>query len=213
MTTLSNNLFRTDRTINYYKGASFHFSGKWRPGIEYVHDNYKTDFVVYNNVLLACAQSHQADVNNEPSEFIYDRNGTVIGIRSRYWDFVLSGMRGASPGIKIGENRHWYICNDVENPDWIDTGINAQADVDLSDEVIDDIKTRVIQEIVDTIDIEVINQLRDNIAVLENRIEALEGQIAEVSARIPTKVSDLENDAGYTSVTLNENQTRIDVTR
>lgn len=211
MNNLSNNLFRTDRTLNYYKGASFHFSGNWRPGINYIHDNYKTDFVVYKNVLLACAQSHQAERSNEPVDFIYDKSGSVIGIRSRYWDFVLSGVKGSSPGIKIGEDKYWYICDDIENPNWINTGVKAEPDIEISDEIIEEIKERVIREIVDIVDVQAIRQLREDVDALLVRVGQLEDELVRVSNRIPTNVSQLINDANYSSVSLNDNQTRIDV--
>ena len=73
-------------------------------GAHYFSDDYNVDFVVHGQVLLACAKSHLATVENEPKNFIFDENGNITGVVSEYWDFVLSGIKGETPGIKIEDN-------------------------------------------------------------------------------------------------------------
>lgn len=72
--------------------------------------------MVHGQVLLACAKSHLSTIDNEPKNFIKDESGTVIGIASSYWDFVISGVVGNSPGIKIVDN-YWYICANTGVPE------------------------------------------------------------------------------------------------
>ena len=123
-----NNTFATKHSRDYYRGASFHYSGKWLIGAHYVSDDYNVDFVVHDQVLLACARSHLATLENEPNQYIKDENGLVTGIVSEYWDFVLAGICGRSPGIKIVDN-YWYTCEDtnlpVEKQVWVNTGIKV----------------------------------------------------------------------------------------
>jgi hypothetical protein len=72
--------------------------------------------VVHGQALLACAKSHLSSLDNEPTEFITDESGTIIGVISTYWDFVLSGIVGNSPGVKIIDN-YWYICKNTGVPE------------------------------------------------------------------------------------------------
>lgn len=94
------NAFGTAHSRDYYKGKSFHYSGEWASGAHYFSDDYSVDFIVKDNCLLACSQSHFATADNEPKDYIYDENGTKIGIASRYWDFVLAGLKGNIPKLK-----------------------------------------------------------------------------------------------------------------
>ena len=129
-----NNTFATQHSRDYYRGASFHWSGEWMVGAHYLSDDYTIDYVVHGQVLLACAKSHLSTLDNEPKDFITDESGTVIGVVSTYWDFVLSGIVGKSPGIKIQDN-YWYICKDTGVPEeqqvWENTGVKAK--IELSD--------------------------------------------------------------------------------
>ena len=75
-------------------------------GAHYFSDDYNVDFVVHDQVILACAKSHMASLENEPKDFLFNENGDVIGVVSEYWDFVLSGVKGKTPGIKIEDN-YW----------------------------------------------------------------------------------------------------------
>lgn len=130
----SNISFATKASRDYYRGSSFHWSGQWLEGSHYVCDDYTVDFVIYNHTLLACSKSHLADKENEPKDLITDKTGTVIGVVSTYWDFVLSGIVGGTPGIKIQDN-YWYTCADINLPEdqqvWVNTGIKAK--MELSD--------------------------------------------------------------------------------
>lgn len=123
-----NDTFATKHSRDYYRGASFHYSGKWLIGAHYVSDDYNVDFVVHDQVLLACAKSHLSTLENEPTEYITDECGVIIGVVSTYWDFVLSGINGRTPGVKIIDN-YWYTCEDVDVPEeqqiWINTGVKA----------------------------------------------------------------------------------------
>ena len=123
-----NDTFATKHSRDYYRGASFHYSGKWLIGAHYVSDDYNVDFVVHDQVLLACAKSHLSTLENEPTEYITDEYGVIIGVVSTYWDFVLSGINGKSPGVKIIDN-YWYICDDIDLPEesqvWVNTGVKA----------------------------------------------------------------------------------------
>ena len=135
-----NDTFGTMHSRDYYRGASFHFSGKWVSGAHYISDDYNVDFVVHGQTLLACAKSHLSTLENEPTEFITDESGTAIGVISTYWDFVLSGIVGDSPGIKIIDN-YWYICKNTNVPEeeqvWENTGVKAKMELsDLSPEEI-----------------------------------------------------------------------------
>lgn len=136
-----NNTYATRHSRDYYRGASFHWSGEWLAGAHYISDDYNTDFVVYGQVLLACAQSHLSAPENEPKDFIRDEGGTIIGVVSTYWDFVLSGVAGRSPGIKIIDN-YWYTCEDTGVPEdqqvWVNTGVKAKIELgDLTPEEIE----------------------------------------------------------------------------
>ena len=110
-------------------------------GAHYLSDDYNIDYVVHGQVLLACAKSHLSTLENEPKDFIKDESGTVIGVVSTYWDFVLSGIVGKSPGIKIQDN-YWYICKDTGVPEeeqvWENTGVKAKMELsDLTPEEIE----------------------------------------------------------------------------
>lgn len=99
-----NTIYTAQRTRNYYRGQSFHYSGEWKSEVHYINDDYVIDFVVYNGALLNCSKSHLSTEDNKPSDFVYDYNGTVIGIQSDYWNFVLSGINGKTPGVKIKDD-------------------------------------------------------------------------------------------------------------
>ena len=79
-----NDTFSTKHSRDYYRGASFHFSGNWMSGAHYVSDDYNIDFVVHDQVLLACAKSHLATLENEPTQFIKNDVGRIIGVVSNY---------------------------------------------------------------------------------------------------------------------------------
>ena len=79
-----NDTFATKHSRDYYRGASFHYSGKWLSGAHYLSDDYNIDFVVHGQVLLACAKSHLSTLDNEPINYIYDENHNVIDVVSNY---------------------------------------------------------------------------------------------------------------------------------
>ena len=51
---------------DFYKGKSFRFAHEWHDGITYFNDDFYTDFVVYQNVLLACKNTHTSNSLNIP---------------------------------------------------------------------------------------------------------------------------------------------------
>lgn len=102
---------------DYYKGTSFRYAGEWLSGTHYLNDKYIIDFVVYNNVLLRCKKSHLSSSISKPTQFIYN-NGSVVGINSDFWDFVLSGFSGLGNNIQ-----HYYNCDISEIPNPIDGDI------------------------------------------------------------------------------------------
>ena len=123
--------FSKKPTRDFYRGKSFHFSGKWASGVHYYNDDYVADFIVKDSVLLICAKSHLSTSANEPTSFIKDELGNIVGVNSEYWDFVIAGFKGKlqAIGIKIVDN-YWYTCNDTSVPEeeqiWINTGQKAR---------------------------------------------------------------------------------------
>ena len=148
--------FATKHSRDFYKGTSFHYSGEWLVGTHYLCDEYTVDFIVYNNVLLRCKKSHLAYASNKPTDFITDSRGNVIGLSSHYWDFVLAGVAGITPGVKIVDN-YWYICNDtgvpVDQQVWVNTGVKAKFEFsDLTPEEIAELQEpgrQVVQEFIE----------------------------------------------------------------
>ena len=51
---------------DFYKGKSFRFLHEWHDGTTYFNDDFYTDFVVYQNVLLACSNTHTSNSSNVP---------------------------------------------------------------------------------------------------------------------------------------------------
>ena len=95
----SSKTFLTQHSRDFYRGASFHYSGQWKVGSHYISDNYEVDFVVHNNVLLACTKSHLSSVENEPINYVVDSRGTIVGVNSDCWDFIIAGIVGKSGKI------------------------------------------------------------------------------------------------------------------
>ena len=79
-----NDTFGTTHSRDYYKGKSFHYAGEWVSGAHYFSDDYNVDFVSKDNCLLACSKSHFSTTDNEPKDYIYNSEGAIIGISSRY---------------------------------------------------------------------------------------------------------------------------------
>lgn len=85
---------------DFYKGKSFRFAHEWHDGITYFNDDFYTDFVVYQNVLLACKNTHTSNSLNVPV-IIYD-GIQPIGIKnSEFWSFVLSGIVNPDASLKV----------------------------------------------------------------------------------------------------------------
>lgn len=131
-----NDTFGTIHSRDYYKGKSFHFAGEWVPGAHYFSDDYNVDFVTKDNCLLACARSHFSTLDKEPKDFIYDDNGSAIGIASRYWDFVLCGLKGVSPRIKVKDGSWWISYNNGKTweklTDLVDTYWGDETDTTIN---------------------------------------------------------------------------------
>lgn len=133
-----NKSYHTFHTRDYFRGKSFRYASVWTMGAHYDSDDYNIDFVIYGPVLLACKQSHKASIDNEPKEYIYDVYGNPTDVISSYWDFVLCGIRGKDPGIRINPNNwHWEISDDRldTNAEWRDTGVKAKFEYeDMTDD-------------------------------------------------------------------------------
>ena len=146
-----NETFGTKHSRDYYRGLSFHYSGKWVIGTHYISDDYNIDYVVHGQCLLACAKSHLSSLENEPTEYIYDSHGNITGVVSQYWDFVLSGMNGSSCAVKIIDD-YWYICNNANVPEeeqiWVNTGVKATFEYDdLTEEQKEDLRAPILEDV------------------------------------------------------------------
>ena len=130
--------FGTTHSRDYYKGKSFHYAGEWVSGAHYFSDDYNVDFVSKDNCLLACSKSHFSTIDNEPKDYIYNSEGVIVGISSRYWDFVLSGSKGTAPRIKIEDNSFWVSYDDGQTWEKMDDltfanwGLETDDSVELS---------------------------------------------------------------------------------
>ncbi len=180
-----NKSYHTFHTRDYFRGRSFRYASVWTMGAHYDSDDYNVDFVVHGPVLLACKQSHKASIDNEPTEYTYDTYGNPTDVISSYWDFVLCGIRGKDPGIRINpDTLHWEVSDDRLDPnaEWRDTGVKARFEYeDLTDDDKRDLISNFItQELGQNTDL-VISQktVTDNL----NRIDsAIETEIANRAA-------------------------------
>lgn len=172
-----NKSYHTFHTRDYFRGRSFRYASVWTMGAHYDSDDYNVDFVVHGPVLLACKQSHKASIDNEPTEYTYDTYGNPTDVISSYWDFVLCGIRGKDPGIRINpDTLHWEISDDRLDPnaEWRDTGVKARFEYeDLTDDDKRDLISNFItQELGQNTDL-VISQktVTDNLNRIDSAIE------------------------------------------
>ena len=85
---------------DFYKGKSFRFAHEWHDGITYFNDDFYTDFVVYQNVLLACKNTHTSNSLNIPV-IIYDGIQPIGIENSEFWSFVLSGIVNPDASLRV----------------------------------------------------------------------------------------------------------------
>lgn len=85
---------------DFYKGKSFRFAHEWHDGITYFNDDFYTDFVVYQNVLLACKNTHTSNSLNVPV-IIYDGIQPIGVKNTEFWSFVLSGIVNPDASFKV----------------------------------------------------------------------------------------------------------------
>lgn len=100
------------------KGKSFEFS-KWNPLTTYTNDCFKQDFVVFENTLLACKKTHVSSWNECPQLITKDDDLLhVIDCISDYWEFVISGVPGATfiPIIDENGNLSWKVSTETTLP-------------------------------------------------------------------------------------------------
>lgn len=102
----------TDHTRMLSKGKSFEYS-TWQRFTKYTNDCFKQDFVSYNNVLLACKETHVAE---EPPILKYNDEGYPIDVLSKEWHYVFSasafvtGLR-----VEIDDSLSIESYNPVQN--------------------------------------------------------------------------------------------------
>lgn len=102
----------TDYARMLSKGKSFEYS-TWSPFTKYTNDCFKQDFVSYNNVLLACKETH---ISETAPEFEYDEENRPIGIKSKEWHFVFSAAPLSAGGkVEIDDNLSEESSNPVQN--------------------------------------------------------------------------------------------------
>lgn len=94
------NSIQRDRILesrDFYKGKSFRYS-EWRQGHTYYNDEWYTDFVSYEGVLLACQATHPAV---EAPEILRDSNNNPYGVKSSVWSFVMAGTPGPKGQVYV----------------------------------------------------------------------------------------------------------------
>lgn len=107
---------RRDSYIREFnKGKSFDFS-PWCPLTKYTNNDFKQDFVSYNDVLLACKKTH---VSEDPPTFIYDNLNNPIGVNSDDWYLVFSSkdryIQIDDSALIFDENMNSESTNGVQN--------------------------------------------------------------------------------------------------
>ena len=91
----------------FERGHSFNWAGEWKSGTYYFNDEYVTDFIVLDGVILACRKNHEA--STKPA--FYYSEGRVVGIDSPYWEFVMAPMMENNTSIIDSE----YIANATQD--------------------------------------------------------------------------------------------------
>lgn len=108
------------------RGKSFEYS-PWREFVKYSNDCFRQDFVSYENVLLACKQTHISSIDTKPNLIYLENN--VIKCDSEYWELVMTGVLGSpgiTPKLKI-ENGYWYVSYD-NGVTWDSVGSASNVD-------------------------------------------------------------------------------------
>ena len=162
---------------DFYRGRSFRYVGQWTEGVHYISDEYLTDFVVRNGVLLVCTKSHMSSAENVPSDWI--RTGDVIvGINSEYWDVVLvGGMEGKAyrPVYDMdSDSLIWTLLDPFDLPEEYTTYLGIRNLIDY-----------------------MIGNIGDRIDSLEGRMNNFEGDIAIIqiyTSHISNEISGISND-------------------
>ncbi len=112
--------FNVTHSSQFYRGRSFRYAGKWKEHVHYISDDYVSDFVSINNVLLCCIKSNFSSEENKPSNFIIDEHDHIVGIDSEYWSFVMSSEWASVDKEKIIEILGYTPADEVDLANKVD---------------------------------------------------------------------------------------------
>lgn len=108
------NFTKQVNTRDFYKGTSFRWCGEWEPGKHYSNDTYFIDYVVYDNCLWVCINSHYSSADSAPCP------------HSAHWQEAVApgpeGKAGAA-ALHVGPNPPTYeqYGDNYKNMLWLDT--------------------------------------------------------------------------------------------
>lgn len=70
----------------FERGHSFNWAGEWKENTHYFNNQYVTDFISLDGMLLACRKDHLSEKPLKPAPII--QNGDIVGTSSPYWIFI-----------------------------------------------------------------------------------------------------------------------------
>lgn len=161
----------------FERGHSFNWAGEWKENTHYFNNQYVTDFISLDGMLLACRKDHLSEKPLKPEPIL--QNGEIVGTSSPYWIFIAA------------INSRLYVPEfDEENNSII---FKLKQNKDLPNEIVTPIRVRISEE-----QIELIRQLcnQDAEILIDSRIEDNLGDKTDVapSQRIVTdSLEELDN--------------------
>ena len=111
----------------FERGHSFNWAGKWTEGKYYLNDEYVTDFVICDSMLLRCRENHMASNENKPTPILSDYK--IIGMESsRYWEFIeaVGGILYEPHYDPNTGNVIWKRKSEKDSNDEIETPLNVE---------------------------------------------------------------------------------------
>ena len=92
----------------FERGHSFNWAGQWKSNTHYFNDEYVTDFVVCDGMILACRSNHLSSETLKPKPVVH--LGRIVDVDSPYWSFIMYPEFSGQDSILSA----WFVATATE---------------------------------------------------------------------------------------------------